>query len=112
MSLAIFEMPTIAPVRSRTGEIVTHTSTNVPSLRRLTVSNGSMRLPARTFAITRVSSSRRSSGMIIVIGRPTASLAEYPKSRSAPPFHAVMMPWRFFAMIASSLDWTMAANRC
>ena len=111
MSVAIFDAPTIAPVRSRIGEIVTHTSTSVPSLRRRTVSNGSTRLPARTFARTRASSSCRSSGMMIRIGWPTASSAVYPNSRSAPWFHAVTTPSRSLATIASLLDSTIAANR-
>ena len=52
------------------------TSTSDPSLRRRTVSNGSILSPAVILRSTSCSSASRSAGIISVIGRPMASAAE------------------------------------
>src|SRR5215472_6630472 len=44
--------------------------------------------------------------MMMVTGFPVASLAAYPNMRSAAGFQEVMMPSRFFPMMASSEDCT------
>ena len=61
------------PALSRIGDIVSDTSMSVPSRRLRTVSNGSTRSPLRIRARIFGSSSKRSGGMTIVIGFPTAS---------------------------------------
>lgn len=57
------------------------------------------------------SSSRRSGGRYNVMGRPIASSARQPKSRSAPRFQLTTPPSRVMPMMASSEDSTMAASR-
>jgi hypothetical protein len=47
----------------------------------------------------------------MVIGRPTASSAGYPNSRSAPAFHETIRPSSVLLTIASSEDSTIAASR-
>ena len=112
MSRAIFEAPTTRPVESLTGETVSDTSTRRPSFVTRTVSKCSTRSPRRTLARTVSSSSaRRSSGMMSVIGWPTASAAVQPNNRSAAGFHEVMIPSRVLLTITSLDESTMAASR-
>ena len=49
-------------------------------------------------------------GMIVVIGLPIISSAEYPNRRWAPGFQLMMTPSRSLLIIASSDDSTMLAN--
>ena len=100
----------IRPDASRTGEIVNEMLMRRPFLERRTVSKCSIRSPRRSLARIAVSSGSRSFGIMMVIGRPTASAALYSNSRSAPPFQEVMMPSSVLLTIASSDDSTMAAS--
>ncbi len=111
MSRATFDAATTRPPSSRTGDMVTEMSMTRPSFETRTVSNGSTRSPRRSLSRITTSSSSRSGGMSMVIGRPTASRLECPKSRSAPAFQERMMPSRSLLTIASSDDSTMAASR-
>ena len=72
MSWVTLEMPITVPPGVRIGAASTATSTTEPSLRRRRVSNH-MFSPARTAAMVRSISSRRSSGTIRASGRPIAS---------------------------------------
>ena len=108
MSRAIFEAPTTFPREFRIGEMVSEMSTNVPSLRCRIVSKCSMRSPRLIFSRMSGSSSRRSTGMMIVIGLPTASSAVKPKSRCALAFQLRITPLRSFDRMASSDDSMMA----
>ena len=80
MSRAIFEAPIIAPLLSRIGEIVTETSTSVPSLRARMVSK--CLIPSPSFMRARMSDSSlaRPAGINMRIGLPTASADEYPNN--------------------------------
>ena len=80
-----------------------------PALVRRTVSQWSMRSPARRRLRISFSSSCNAGGMIIEIGCPIASCSVYPNIRSAAAFHAEITPSSVLAMIASSEDSTMAA---
>ena len=82
--------------------MVSEMSTKLPSLRCRTVSKCSMRSPRLILPRMTGSSSRRSTGMMIVIGLPTASSAVKPKSRSALLFQLRMTPLKSFDRIASS----------
>jgi hypothetical protein len=61
-------------------------------------------------AMISVSSDRRSSGISVVIERPTISEALYPKICSAPAFHVRIVPSRSLVRMASCDDSTMAAS--
>ena len=69
-----------------------------------------MCIPPRTRAICSSKSARRLSGTSRETGLPQISSALYPRSRSAPGFHVVSVPYRSIDTMASSDDDTMAAN--
>jgi hypothetical protein len=75
MSRAIFDAPMILPSMSFTGDMVTETWINSPSLRCRTVSKGATRSPRRRLAMMRASSSYRSGRIKNVMGLPMASSA-------------------------------------
>ena len=100
----------IAPDASRTGDTVSEISIGRPSFARRTVSKWSTRSPRRMRASISSSSACRSGGMRIRTDCPISSEGVYPKSRSAAALHDWMMPSRFFAMMASSDDSTIAAR--
>jgi hypothetical protein len=75
MSRAIFEAPTMVPLASRTGEIVTDTSINLPSLVARIVSKWSTRSPRRRRSRIIGSSSSRSGGNRVSMLLPTISSA-------------------------------------
>jgi hypothetical protein len=101
----------IAPPASFTGEMVIETSKRRPSRVMRTVSWLSMRSPARSRLRISFSSSYNSGGMMIVIGCPIASSAEYPNSRWAAAFHVEMTPFRVLEMMGSFDESTIAANQ-
>ena len=98
------------PWESRTGETVTDTSINAPSLRRRIVSKLSMISPETTVARMRSSSAWRSSGMMVRIERLIISSSEKPKMRSALLFQLVMVPSRVLLTTPSDDEATMAAS--
>ena len=91
--------------------MVTETSISRPSLRRRTVSKCSTRSPLRMRANMPAVSWRRSSGTMVAKGAPIISWAVKPKIVSAPLFQSVTMPSSVLPMMASSDEFTIAANR-
>ena len=110
MSRATFDAPMTRPDASRIGEIVNDTSTRRPSLDANTVSKWETFSPFHTRFRVSISSFRLSEGNSMSVDLPSAWAAVYPSSRSAAPFHNVMVPSRSCAMIASSEDDTIAAR--
>ena len=82
-----------------------------PSLVMRSVSKCSTTSPRLRASRTRRSSSCRSGGMMIVIGRPSTSAEGNPNRRSAAGFQDVMMPSSVLPTMTSSAPSTMAASR-
>ena len=93
---------TIRPCESLTGEIVSETVINAPSLRTRSVSKWTIDSPPNTFSRMSRCSPARCGGSMIPIDRPIASAALYPYNRSAPRFQLVIVPSADLVKIASS----------
>ena len=92
MSLPMADAPVIVPFGSWIGEMVTETSSTVPSLQIRLVSCCSTSPPLAIRVSASSSSSRPSGGKSSEMWWPTTSLALYPYIFSAPRFQLVIVP--------------------
>ncbi len=108
-SWAIFDTPTIWPAGFLIGEMLSRTSTMLPSLCSLTASSCWTICSPRPI-LRRVSRNSfvRSGGTIRLMFFPTASSAEWPNIFSAAGFQPVMVPSSDWVTIASFDDSTAA----
>ena len=111
MSRATFDMPMVAPEGALIGEMLSETSTGLPSLRRRVVSLCSMLSPQPIRRRMSCTSGSRPAGTRIAMFLPAASAALYPYRRSAAEFQPVIVPSSDVVMIASLDDSTAALNR-